>query len=99
MKCENFNSKFGSSGDFGDFLFQRGSFVKETGSTSNDSMESLIGVSTVKELGLFFPPIVFKMSRVSDGIDIDVPRGLGGGLLVEGVVTGEVSSVREVKVL
>ena len=90
-------SKFSGSGDFGDFLFQRGSSVKETGSILNDLMEDLVGVSAVKELGFFLPSVVLKELRVGDGIDIDVLGGLGGGL-IKGIVMGRVGSVGEVKV-
>ena len=90
-------SKFSGGGDFGDFLFQRGSSVKETGFTLNDLMEGSVGVSTVKELGFFLPSVVLKESRVGDGIDIDVLGGLGGGS-IKGILMGRVSSVGEVKV-
>ena len=37
-------SKLSSGGDFGYLLFQREIFVKEARSTSDDSMEGLVGV-------------------------------------------------------
>ena len=51
-----------------------------------------------EELGFLLPSVVFKESGVSDGIDTDVSRGLNSGLLVEGVVAGDIGDMAEVKV-
>ena len=50
-------------------------------------------------MGLFFPSVVFKELRVSDGIDIDMPRELVVGFLEVRVVTGDVSGVEEIEVV
>ena len=39
-------SKFGSSGDFRDFLFQGGTSVKETGSASDNPVEGSVCICT-----------------------------------------------------
>ena len=49
-------------------------------------------------MGFFFPPIIFEELRVGDGIDVDVSGGLMGGLLIEGVVSRSVGSMREIEV-
>ena len=91
-------SKFSGGGDLGYLFFQRGPLVEEVGSALNDLMESLVGVSMGQELRFFFPSIVFKESGVGDGIDIDMLRGLVGGLLVVRIVVGSVSGMGEIEV-
>ena len=46
----------------------------------------------------FFPPVILKELRVSNGVDTDVSRGSMGGSLVEGVMTGGISSVGEIEI-
>ena len=68
------------------------------GSTLDDSVEGSVSIGAGEELGFFFPSVVLKESRVSDGVDIDVLSGLMGGLLVERVMMGDVGSMGEIKI-
>ena len=90
--------EFSGSGDFQYLFFQRGAFVKKTGSTSDNSVEGPFCVCTGQELGFFFPPVVLEESGVSDCIDMSVSRGSMGRLLEVGIVAGGVGGVGEIEV-
>ena len=96
---------FGSDGelsggsDFGNFVFEEGSFIKEMGATVDDPIEDPVAIGVREEPGFFFQTIVSKESEVSNSIDVDMPGQLEGGLSLEGVMASDVGGVGRVKVL
>lgn len=54
-------------------------------------------VIRIGKLGFFFPTVVFEELRISYSIDVDMPGGTRGSLLIAGVVSGGIGSVGEVE--
>ena len=89
--------KFGGSGDFGNFFFQGGTFVKETGPASDNPVEGPVRVRAGQELGFLFPSVILEESRISDCVDVGVPRGLVRRFLEVGVMAGGVGGMGKVE--
>ena len=62
-------------------------------------MEGPVCIRAGQELGFLFPPIILEESRISDCIDVGVPRGSVRRFLEVGVMAGGVGGMGKVELL